>query len=55
LDSGLRIIASSGHAEEAREEELRTLGIRAYLRKPFNKHQLLEAVDRAIREGGAES
>jgi PAS domain S-box-containing protein len=48
ITPGVKIIAASGHAEESRENELRALGIRAFLPKPFNKHQLLEAVHNAF-------
>jgi len=50
INPGVRIIAASGHAEESREKELITLGICAYLKKPFNNRQLLEAVHGALSQ-----
>jgi PAS domain S-box-containing protein len=48
INPRVRIIAASGHAEESHEHELNALGVQTLLRKPFNNHQLLEAVHNAI-------
>jgi DNA-binding NarL/FixJ family response regulator len=42
------IIAASGNITESLQDELSALGIRAFLMKPFNNDQLLEAVHHAI-------
>lgn len=44
LDPTLPIIASSGHSEEPRRQELNELGIEAFLRKPYTTVDLLQAL-----------
>jgi CheY-like chemotaxis protein len=48
LNPGVSIIAVSGYITESLQDELSALGIRAFLMKPFNNDQLLEAVHHAI-------
>ena len=47
---GVRIVATSGHGEEAHRTELLPLGIESFLKKPFSATQLLKTLRDAIRE-----
>jgi len=42
------IVVASGYGEEEREKELATLGVDAFLKKPFNINQLLVMVNRML-------
>lgn len=42
------VIFMTAHDDEATQERARAAGAVAYLRKPFTKQALLEAIDRAI-------
>jgi PAS domain S-box-containing protein len=53
INPRVQIIAASGEAEESHQNELRALGINAFLKKPFNNYQLLEAVHNAINQKAA--
>lgn len=46
----VQVIAASGHTEISHKNDLRALGIQTFLIKPFNNHQLLEAIHNAIFE-----
>ena len=46
----VQVIAASGHTEISHKNDLRALGIQTFLIKPFNNHQLLEAIHNAISE-----
>jgi CheY-like chemotaxis protein len=53
IDPGVKIVASSGLAEAERGEELRALGVRTVLEKPFTPSSLFEAVERVLAEGAS--
>jgi DNA-binding NarL/FixJ family response regulator len=48
IDPNVRVVIVSGHASERDVEHLRAEGVRGYLAKPFDAHQLLEAVGKAL-------
>jgi CheY-like chemotaxis protein len=43
-----RVVVITGYVEEAMEREIRELGVDAYLEKPFNPPQIIEAVQDAL-------
>ena len=49
LNSSIAIIASTGQADESRQSELKQLGVRAILLKPYRTDKLLGALHDIIR------
>jgi two-component system cell cycle sensor histidine kinase/response regulator CckA len=48
LDPTVRVLLSSGYAEDARIKEILSLGVKAFLPKPFTEREFFEAVDRSL-------
>ena len=48
INPKVQIILTGGQLEETRQSELNALGVQAFLKKPFDNRQLLEAVHNAI-------
>jgi len=48
INPEVQIIVTGGQVEETRQSELSALGVHAFLKKPFDNYQLLEAVHNAI-------
>jgi CheY-like chemotaxis protein len=48
IESGVRFVAMSGLDEGPRQDELRLLGVREFLTKPFSATELLNVVHRAL-------
>ncbi len=44
MDSDVKIVASSGLAQDAKFDELRALGVNAFLTKPYTAEKLLHAL-----------
>ena len=55
INPNVQIIAASGHTELTHRSDLIALGIEAFLFKPFNNHQLLEAIHLAIADPDGET
>lgn len=52
LDPKVRIITSTGQAEKTRQNELRAMGVGAFLLKPYNEKQLLNAAHQILLTEG---
>ncbi len=52
LDPHVRVISSTGLGEDRRREELRTLGVSAFLTKPYNTASLLKTIHDVLQETG---
>jgi PAS domain S-box-containing protein len=50
INPSVRIIASTGQQDPVRQEELQMLGVKAMLRKPYNREKLLSTI-KAVIEG----
>ena len=50
MDPAVKVIASTGQPEKSRLEELKALGVKAILRKPYNSEKLLLKV-KAVLHG----
>ena len=44
MDSDVKIVASSGLAQDAKFDELRALGVNAFLTKPYTAEKLLHTL-----------
>ena len=49
IQPNLKVIASTGQAEESRQKELCALGVTGFLRKPYNAQQLQASLQEALR------
>jgi CheY-like chemotaxis protein len=49
MNPALKIISTTGQAEEARNAELKQLGVTIFLQKPYSAHKLLSAVHELLR------
>jgi len=50
---GLPVLIASGHSTSSKLEEVRGLGVRVFLRKPFGASELDRALEETLREQGA--
>jgi C4-dicarboxylate-specific signal transduction histidine kinase/ActR/RegA family two-component response regulator len=50
---GLPVMIASGHSTSSKLEEVRRLGVRVFLRKPFGASELDRALQETLREQGA--
>jgi DNA-binding NtrC family response regulator len=50
---GLPVMIASGHSTSSKLEEVRRLGVRVFLRKPFGAAELDRALEETLREQGA--
>ncbi|MGB8353038.1 MAG: response regulator [Chthoniobacteraceae bacterium] len=48
MDPAVKVIASTGQPEKSRLEELKALGVKAILRKPYNSEKLLRKVQAVL-------
>jgi len=48
MNPAVRIIASTGQAEKTRQNELRAMGVTAFLLKPYNEKQLLNSAHQTL-------
>ena len=48
INPDMPVIAASGYIEQSQENALKELGVRAFLKKPFNNHELIEAVHSVV-------
>ncbi len=50
LDPGIKVIGTSGNSDDQRTNELKALGLHAFLTKPYDKHTLLRTLHQVLHE-----